>query len=467
MEIPTVEFTRRVLFLSLSFFSIAASAQNQESSPSQIPRIRSEVNDVLVPVVVTDARGHHISGLKAADFHVFEDGKPERIVAFSVESIIPVPVSIDPAAAAVSGASGGSSKISTNPNDPRRTYLIIVDTLHSSFANFGRVRKVLEQFFEKEQPGDAQYAVMALGREINVVQDSTRDAAAVLGAVRASAFSRMIQDTEATNLAVAAEQFTALMRNYCSLCMCLSSANQSELGECPAAKSRVSMFLISFAERTFLLNQQFLRQLNQIVKTIGGMPTSRTIIFISDGFNRFSGRELYSILMGYGPKDSSFQFPPLDTQRELEAVLKVATKQGVRFYTIDSRGLYTSTSAPGSGFDASSSSSTHTQMDSRGTSRLAAGVPEPVLSEAMSAARESTDGLAQLARETGGLFFENSNDLMKGIRQAVADGREYYVLAYVPENNTMDGTYRKILITVKGGKWRVNAKAGYWATGNE
>src|SRR5260370_38621959 len=119
------------------------------------------------------------------------------------------------------------------------------------------------------------------------------------------------------------------------------------------------------------------------------MPTSRTIIFISDGFNRFSGRELYSLLMGYGLGDGSFQFPPLDTQPELEAVLKVATKQGVRFYTIDSRGLYTPASVPGSGFDASSSSSTHTQMDSRGTTRVAAGEPQPAVSQALSAARES------------------------------------------------------------------------------
>jgi hypothetical protein len=39
------------------------------------------------------------------------------------------------------------------------------------------------------------------------------------------------------------------------------------------------------------------------------------------------------------------------------------------------------------------------------------------------------------------------------------------VLAYVPENKSLDETYRKILATVKEPKWRVTAKAGYWATG--
>jgi VWFA-related protein len=73
--------------------------------------------------------------------------------------------------------------------------------------------------------------------------------------------------------------------------------------------------------------------------------------------------------------------------------------------------------------------------------------------------------MAQLAHETGGLFFQNSNDLPKGITRALTDTREYYVLAYVPKNEASDGKYRKIKVEVNGGdKFRVNAKAGYWAT---
>jgi VWFA-related protein len=102
-------------------------------------------------------------------------------------------------------------------------------------------------------------------------------------------------------------------------------------------------------------------------------------------------------------------------------------------------------------------------MDSRRSPNLAAGVPEAAASKVSSAARESADPLAQLARETGGLFYENNNALLKGLRQAVADGREYYVLAYTPDNAAGGGTYRKIRIVVRNPKWRVNAKAGYWA----
>jgi VWFA-related protein len=92
--------------------------------------------------------------------------------------------------------------------------------------------------------------------------------------------------------------------------------------------------------------------------------------------------------------------------------------------------------------------------------------PEAVDRNEITVARENTDGLAELARETGGLFFENNNDLLKGIRKAVADGREHYVLAYVPSNKKLDGTYRKILVEVKDRHFQVHAKPGYWATKN-
>jgi VWFA-related protein len=206
---------------------------------------------------------------------------------------------------------------------------------------------------------------------------------------------------------------------------------------------------------TFFMNQKVLAELARIVAAIASMPTSRTVIFISDGFNRFPGRELYAILMGYGPKDRSFQLHPRDTRPELDAVLKIATANNVKFYTIDSRGLYAGANVAGNGFDAST------------PSPITAGAPDSVISYVNSAARESSDVLAELARETGGVFFENNNDLMKGISQAVADGRQYYVLTYVPENNALDGKYRKIEVRVKGGNWQVHAKAGYWARTSE
>ncbi len=86
------------------------------------------------------------------------------------------------------------------------------------------------------------------------------------------------------------------------------------------------------------------------------------------------------------------------------------------------------------------------------------------MQEEMTTAWFNGDAMSQLARQTGGSFFESSNDLLKGIRRAFADGREEYVLAYMPSNSKVDAQFRRISIEVKGKKLKVAAKAGYWAT---
>jgi VWFA-related protein len=150
---------------------------------------------------------------------------------------------------------------------------------------------------------------------------------------------------------------------------------------------------------------------------------------------------------------------------EIEGILKLATRYDVKFYTLDSRGRYSAAFNAGNTFDASTRFSTPVPMDSRNPPTEMTSATETVDRQATIVARENTDILAQLAHDTGGLFFENNNDLAKGIARALADSRQYYVLAYVPKNEILDGKYRRITVELDGNKkFRINAKAGYWAT---
>lgn len=330
---------------------------------------------------------------------------------------------------------------------PQRTYLICVDTLHSTFTNFARVRQALHKFFEEEQGGDSQYALMALGRELTVVRDSTRNPADILAAVDNKQFLKTIQNSEASGMGMDMQRFNEAMDRYCGLCGCGTGASAQQKPGCAGAKADVQASLLRFGTRTMILNQNFLRGLGKLVEAMTTMPTTRTIVFISDGFNRQPGNELYNTLQASSPGDKSFEFNPFDTQDLMNKVIQLAVANDVRFYTIDSRGLYTLRALPGSGWDASSW-----------------GAPSEARDRAMLVtARQNTDGLAELARETGGLFFENNNDLLKGIQRAFADGRQHYVLAYVPSNTALDGTYRKIQVDVKRRGVHINAKPGYWA----
>src|SRR5580698_1549961 len=96
---------------------------------AQDATIRVDVQQVLVPVVVTDKKGHHVSGLKAADFQVFEDGVRQDIAGFSSDKA----GSVDDMVALSKTATAASS-------GPRHTFVICIDTLHASPANAARTR---------------------------------------------------------------------------------------------------------------------------------------------------------------------------------------------------------------------------------------------------------------------------------------------------------------------------------------
>lgn len=71
--------------------------------------------------------------------------------------------------------------------------------------------------------------------------------------------------------------------------------------------------------------------------------------------------------------------------------------------------------------------------------------------------------LSRLAKETGGAFLDNTNDLDRAARRMGEDLRSYYLLGYVPTNAALDGGYRRIDVRVKRRDVTVQARTGYLA----
>src|SRR5438270_12078294 len=62
-----------------------AAPQNNSGTP-----FKSEVNEVIVPVTVTDAKGRFVSDLEQKDFQIFENNKSQAIRFFTREHSPPV-----------------------------------------------------------------------------------------------------------------------------------------------------------------------------------------------------------------------------------------------------------------------------------------------------------------------------------------------------------------------------------------
>jgi hypothetical protein len=83
------------------------------------------------------------------------------------------------------------------------------------------------------------------------------------------------------------------------------------------------------------------------------------------------------------------------------------------------------------------------------------------------AANANDELLSALADGTGGVFFHNNNDFDEGFRR-VAETPEYsYVLAFVPQNLKLDGSFHSLKVTLKNPqKLALQARRGYYAPKN-
>ena len=70
--------------------------------------------------------------------------------------------------------------------------------------------------------------------------------------------------------------------------------------------------------------------------------------------------------------------------------------------------------------------------------------------------------MEQIASDTGGKAYFNTNDLKSAVKKAFDDGSHYYTIVYAPTNIKMDGSYRHIDVQVTAkGKYKTAYRRGY------
>jgi VWFA-related protein len=395
--------------------------------------IKVDVRQVLVPVVVTDKQGHHVTGLTQTDFKVFEDGVEQRITAFSSERADVATPAIPAISKAAPNQPDPGAADTPKPLPTRHTYVICLDMVHTSFADSVHVREALRKLFQQEQAGDSRYVVIALGRSIDVIQNPTSDPAKVLETLDGPHFRNLYLRGQKSSAQFDISGFEQELQRVRAACDAHEPACQIEK-QAPPPQADAT------AERERSRTVEFLAQFRSVVEQLARDDGRRTMVLISDGILLAPGRIPYGLLEAYFPEfRSTRKFESMHDV--MEPIFRQAVKANVSIYTIDSRGLYTS-----SGMDAS-----------RG------GYVREVAREWSDIATDEGLTLSEIAAATGGTAFRNSNDLLTGLQRAFADGREYYTLAYVSTNDAQDGKFRKIQVRLRDSKAVVNAKRGYWA----
>jgi VWFA-related protein len=174
--------------------------------------------------------------------------------------------------------------------------------------------------------------------------------------------------------------------------------------------------------------------LNWVVKGLQGMPGRKSVVFLSDGFRIWTLRK-------YGDTRNVELFERLFSQ--LRKLTDLANRAGVVIYTVDLRGLHVP-----------------------GTKASQSGGPG---SAGLGAFADNWDGLHFLARETGGLFTKNDNDIPGALRAAAEDQSGYYLLGYSPDADTFkldrgESKYHRVVVKVARAGLQVRSRAGFLGT---
>jgi VWFA-related protein len=381
------------------------------------PTFRVEVNYVEVDAVVTDAQGNAVTDLTLDDFEVREDGRPQKITAFST-----INIPIERADRPLFGSAPIEPDVRTNSGTEGRIYMIVLDDLHTTFTTTPRVKAALRNFIEEDfGTNDLAAVVFTSGGQAGT--EFTNSRRQLLAAI--DRFSGRNLQPEALAIAEALgnrppDEFRSGARGS-------GAANPSDLSGIPGDPFEQER---AYNARTTLTQ---IRKLAEFMEGIRGRR--KTLLLISEGIS-------YDILDVFANSSAGLVH---DLAKDAAAA---ATRANVSIFAIDPRGL--------TAFDesiqlAGSVPSDISQSDFNLTSRL------------QSSLRISQQSLQTLASETGGFAFVNRNDIAGAFDRVVRENSSYYVLGYYPANDRRDGRFRRLEVQVKRPGLQVRARRGYVA----
>jgi VWFA-related protein len=158
-------------FLTINLWSFAQTSGNQGSKPV----FRSTTRLVIVDVVATDEKGAPVTGLKAEDFTVTENGEEQKLADFSFHQ---------PSGSTEAASQSASNILSNSPAYTGNSALnvILLDGINTDFSNHAYAQDLLVKYLESN-PKIQPTAVYALESNLRLLHDFTTDAKALRDSV--------------------------------------------------------------------------------------------------------------------------------------------------------------------------------------------------------------------------------------------------------------------------------------------
>jgi VWFA-related protein len=375
-------------------------ADQQPPSPSA-PVFRSGLDLVVINVVVRDRNGQLVRDLAKDDFTLLEDNRPQTIGTFDFEQV-DAPVAVE---------------APLTPLVLRRVDEKTPEPAAAPAAVDLSGRRLMLFFFDltSMQPEDVERAI----RSATEYVDGRQSPADVIGIASLGTSLRIEQDFTSDREALRA----ALNRLSATEG---SGFEESGTTDPELAPDTGNAFLPDDTEFSIFNADRRIDALRSVTDAVAGIEQKKSVIYFSSGMSQ-SG---------------------LENRAALAALVDRAVRANLSIYTVDTRGLQAT--VPGG--EAQSASV-------RGTGAFSG--------RAMDDARDqldaSQDTLVELAENTGGRAFLDSNEFGGVYTQVVHDTTAYYLLGFSSTNTARDGRYRRIKVTLRRPDVTLEYRSGYYA----
>lgn len=387
---------------------IYGQGQPQPSQTPQQPPItfRAEVNYIEVDARILDREGKFVSGLQAGDFQVFEDGKPQKISAFSL-----VNIPLERVERPLFASKPVERDVRTNLEAADgRIYVILLDDLHTAPLRSQRIKLAARQFIERYVGANDIAAVVHTSGRTDAGQEFTTSQSRLLRAV---------------------DKFMGRKLRSSTLNMIDDVNNRAgtPMASDPAAD-------MDDKERGFQARNT-LDSIRNLANYLGGIRGRRkAVVMFGEGID-------YDINKVMNDQITEAQ-AVMEATREMIAS---ATRANVAIYAVDPRGL-------GAEFEDMSAIQSFPDDTSSGLG----------MGSIFNEVRLSQDSLRVMSEETGGFAIVNRNDFAKAFQRIVDDNSSYYVMGYYSTNDRRDGRFRKIEVRLpdKPG-YVIRSRKGYVA----
>lgn len=417
---------RRASFSIILTFALLANVlgQQQEPAPAKQQQEPSAADDVVrinttlvqVDAVVTDKDGKQVTDLNAEDFEIFEDGRAQQIKNFSyVTTVSAANPQSPPTLKSANSTEDYVAPLPTvrlRPEQVRRTVALVVDDLGLSFDSMAYVRQALKKYVaEQIQPGDL-VAVICTSAGVGAMQQFTSDKRQLYAAIEHV-------------------KFYPVGRGRTSATPSISPIDNN--GDGVPLYGNETNYQVNASSKEFFGGT--IGALNFIARGLKDFPGRKSIVLMSDSLPITNKETLASGFMN-----------------AMKNLIEQANRSSVVIYTLDPRGL----GKIGLNADDSVYNLAANQIDGRMFQRGISFHP-------------SQDGLNYLAEQTGGLFFQGTNDLNAAMQRAMDDQKGYYLLAYKPDDSTLDPEGRRpgfhhLDVKLKRPGLTVRARSGFYST---